>query len=63
MMLVFYVSAIVWRTATVSRVCNGILSISPLVCKAHEVVDCLGLGSSELFPEVPPDKTIPKKHR
>jgi hypothetical protein len=30
------------------------------ICEAHEVVDCLGLGSSQLLLEIPPNKTIPK---
>jgi hypothetical protein len=41
-------------------ICDGIFSIGPFVCEAHEMVDCLGLASSQLFPEVPPDETISK---
>jgi hypothetical protein len=41
-------------------VCNGIFSVSPLVCQAHEMVDGLGLASSQLFPEVPPDEVVSK---
>jgi hypothetical protein len=41
-------------------ICDGIFSVGPLVCEAHEMVNCLGLASSQLFPEVPPDETISK---
>jgi hypothetical protein len=41
-------------------VCDGIFSIGPLVSQAHEMVDGLGLASSQLLPEVPPDEAISK---
>jgi hypothetical protein len=42
------------------RVCDGIFSVSPLVCQAHEIVDGLGLALSQLFPEVPLDEAVLK---
>jgi hypothetical protein len=42
------------------RICDGSLSVDPVICKAHEMVDSLGLASSQLFTKVPPDETISK---
>jgi hypothetical protein len=59
-MLIFCVITIVWRAMMVYGVPNGVFSIGPLVCEAHEVVDRLGLGSHQLFAEVPSNETIPE---
>jgi hypothetical protein len=58
--LVFSVSVMVQRTATASGICDGILSIGPFICEAHDLVDCLGLGLSQLLPKVLSDETISK---
>jgi hypothetical protein len=41
-------------------VCDGIFSVSPLICQAHEMVDGLWLALSQLFPKVPPDEAVLK---
>jgi hypothetical protein len=59
-MLIFCVITVIWRAMMVYGVLNGVFSIGPLVCEAHEVVDRPGLGSPQLFSEVPSNETIPK---
>jgi hypothetical protein len=58
--LILWVDITVQRATMTPRVCDGIFSVSPLICQAHEMVDGLGLASSQLFPEVPPDEAISK---
>jgi hypothetical protein len=59
-MMIFGVAAVVWQATMVPGVLNGILHVSPFICKAHEVVDRLGLGSTQLLSEVPSNETIPE---
>jgi hypothetical protein len=58
--LILRVDFAIWRAVTTPRVCDRIFSVSPLIRKAHEVVDGFGLASSQLLPEVPPDEAVSK---
>jgi hypothetical protein len=60
MKLLLRVNVAVCGSATASRDRDRVFSIGPLICQAHEVVDGLGLASSQLFSEVSPDETVPK---
>jgi hypothetical protein len=33
-------------------VCDGIFSVSPFICEAHEMVNGLGLALPQLFPKI-----------
>jgi hypothetical protein len=58
--LILWVNVVIWQATTTPRVCDGIFSVSPLICQAHEMVDGLGLASSQIFPEVLPDEAVSK---
>jgi hypothetical protein len=58
--LILWVNIAVWRATMTPRFCDGIFFIGPLVCQNHEVIDGLGLASSQFLPEVQPDEAILK---
>jgi hypothetical protein len=58
--LIFSINVTLSGSPMAPRGHDGVFSISPLICQAHEMVDCLWLATSELLLEVTSDEPIPK---